>query len=244
MGQPVAVALQLGVGRDPVPDLDGGVVRGGVDGVLEEVCDVQSHAGKTRTRSRFWLRSPCDQHKRRRHRRLPRRAGRPQAGRHDEPARGAQRPLRRDARDHVRGLGPGERRPGDPGLHPHRRRRLLLRGHGPQGGEREAAERELRVRRVRPDDHQVAAQGLPADQAADRGGRGPGDRRRHRDPAGHRHPGRRRVGQVRRRRGALVPLPDGRLRGPAAPPDPLHRRRRAAADRPARSWPPRPRSSA
>ena len=43
-----------------------------------------------------------------------------------------------------------------------------------------------------PSRHQAAAQGLPADQAADRRGRGPGDRRRHRDPAGHRHPGRRR----------------------------------------------------
>ena len=61
---------------------------------------------------------------------------------------------------------------------------------------------ELRVRRVRPDGHQAAAQGVPADQAADRRRRGAGDRRRHRDPAGHRHPGRRRVGEVRRLRGA------------------------------------------
>jgi hypothetical protein len=60
--QPVAVALQVGVRRDPVPDLDGEVVRGRVDGVLEEVCDVQRHVRKTRTRSRFGLRSPRDQH--------------------------------------------------------------------------------------------------------------------------------------------------------------------------------------
>ena len=43
---------------------------------------------------------------------------------------------------------------------------------------------ELRVRRVRPVGDQVAAQGLPADQAADRRRRGAGDRRRDRDPPG------------------------------------------------------------
>ena len=36
---------------------------------------------------------------------------------------------------------------------------------------------------------------------------------------------------VRRLRGALGPVPAGRLRGPAAPADPLHGRRRPAADR-------------
>ena len=77
--------------------------------------------------------------------------------------------------------------------------------------------RQVRVGRVRPVDPQGPAQGLPADQAADRGRRGPGDRRWHRDPAGHRHPGRRRVRAVRRRRGrswSLYPLGGSAVRLP------------------------------
>ena len=73
-----------------------------------------------------------------------------------------------------------------------------------------------------PTRHQGPAQGLPADQAADRRGRGPGHRRRHRDPPGHRHPDRRRVGPVRCRRGEVEPLPDGRLRRTSPPADPVH----------------------
>ena len=77
-----------------------------------------------------------------------------------------------------------------------------------------------------------AAAPLPAHQAADRRGRGPGHRRRHRDPAGHRHPGGRRVRDLRRRRGAPRAVPARRLDRPAAPADPLHGGGRAAADRP------------
>ena len=76
-----------------------------------------------------------------------------------------------------------------------------------------------------------AAAALPPDQAADRRGRGPGHRRRHRDPAGHRHPRRRRGRDVRRRRGASRAVPAGRLDGAPAPPDPLHAGCRDAADR-------------
>ncbi len=59
------------------------------------------------------------------------------------------------------------------------------------------------------------AQGPAADQAADRRRRGPGHRGRHRDPAGHRHPRRRRERQVRHLRGQVEPVPDGRLGGAA-----------------------------
>ena len=44
--EPVGVGLQLGVGDDPVPDLHGGVVGRGVDGVLEEVSDVDGHGAR------------------------------------------------------------------------------------------------------------------------------------------------------------------------------------------------------
>ena len=81
------------------------------------------------------------------------------------------------------------------------------------------------------------AAALPADEAAHRRGRGRRHRRRHRDPAGHRHPRRRRVGALRRERGALVAVPDGRLGGPAAAPDPLHRSRPRSSS-PASTSPP------
>ncbi len=42
----VGLGLQLGVGHDPVTDLDGGVVGRRVDGVFEEVSDVVSHAAR------------------------------------------------------------------------------------------------------------------------------------------------------------------------------------------------------
>ena len=47
-------------------------------------------------------------------------------------------------------------------VHPHRGRRLLLRGRRPQGDVVERADRQVRVRRVRPVGDPVAAQGLPA----------------------------------------------------------------------------------
>ena len=80
-----------------------------------------------------------------------------------------------------------------------------------------------------------APQDLPPDEARHRRGRGGRDRRRHRDPAGHRHPRRRRERPLRRVGGALVAVPDGRLGGAAASPDPLHRRRRHPAHRVATS---------
>ena len=43
VGEPVGVGLELGVGHRAVSHLHGGVVRDGVDGVLEEVGDVQGH---------------------------------------------------------------------------------------------------------------------------------------------------------------------------------------------------------
>ncbi len=92
---------------------------------------------------------------------------------------------------------------------------------------------------VRPDQDRGPAEGPPADQAADRRRRGPGHRRRHRDPAGHRHPRRGRERQVRHLRGQVEPVPDGRLGGAAAAPDPVHDRVRHAADRHGTSPPPR-----
>ena len=47
---------------------------------------------------------------------------------------------------------------------------------------------------------------------------------RHRDPAGHRHPGGRREREVRHLRGEVEPVPDGWLGGPTGPPDPVHHR--------------------
>jgi hypothetical protein len=44
--EPVGVSLQLGVGHDTVPELDGRVVRRDVDGVFEEVSDIVSHAAR------------------------------------------------------------------------------------------------------------------------------------------------------------------------------------------------------
>ncbi len=69
----------------------------------------------------------------------------------------------------------GQRRRLRPGLHPHRRRRLLLRGHGPEGRDQEVAGRELQVG-LRPVGDQGPAQGLPAHEAADRRRRGAGRR--------------------------------------------------------------------
>ena len=43
VGEPVGVGLELGEGDDAVPHLDGGLVRNGVDGVFEEVGDVEGH---------------------------------------------------------------------------------------------------------------------------------------------------------------------------------------------------------
>ena len=105
------------------------------------------------------------------------------------------------------------------------------------------AGRLVQGRQLRPVAHRRPAQGPPADQAADRRRRGPGHRGRHRDPAGHRHPRRRRERQVRHLRGQVEPVPDGRLRGAAG---------RARSPTPSRatccspdgtSPPPRPRRS-
>ena len=85
-----------------------------------------------------------------------------------------------------------------------------------------APRRPVHRRRLGPEPDRAAAEGPPADQAADRGGGGAGDRRRHRDPAGDRHPGGRRERAVRRLGGALGAVPAGRVGGAAAPPDPLH----------------------
>ncbi len=58
MGQPVGPGLQLGEGDDPLTHLHGRLVGRRVDGMLEEVSDVQGHAPETRTRSRSWLGFP------------------------------------------------------------------------------------------------------------------------------------------------------------------------------------------
>ena len=92
----------------------------------------------------------------------------------------------------------------------------LLRRRRPQGDDPVLPQRQVRERGVRPARHQVPAEGLPADQAAHRGGRGSGHRRRHRDPAGHRHPRRRRerpfgVSEVR---WSLYPLGGSAVRLP------------------------------
>ena len=44
--EPVGVGLQLGVRHDPVGDLDDAAVRNDVDGVLEEIGDVEGHVGR------------------------------------------------------------------------------------------------------------------------------------------------------------------------------------------------------
>ena len=69
-----------------------------------------------------------------------------------------------------------------------------------------------------------STQGSPVDQAADRCGRGCSHRRRHRNPAGHRHPRRGRERQVRRLRSQVGALPARRFRGAPGAPDSVHDR--------------------
>ena len=131
---------------------------------------------------------------------------------------------------------------------PHRRRGQLLVGHGPagDGGRRRSRRRDRRAGTPegRPGLHLPrSAEDLPADQAGHRRGRGRRDRGRHRDPAGHRHPRRGREHALRRVGGTLVALPDGRVRGAAPAPDPVHGRGRHPADRASTSWRRRPRRS-
>ena len=133
--------------------------------------------------------------------------------------------IMKDAWDEV------DRDPEHPGVRAHRRRRGVLRRRRPQGDDHQPPRRRVRRRRRRPAGDRAAAQGPAADQAADRRRRGAGGRRRHRDPAGHRHPGGRRERPVRGVGGPLGAVPAGRVGGPAAPADPLHRRRRDAAHR-------------
>ena len=53
--QPVGVGLELGVGHPALAHLDHVTLGDDVDGVLEEISDVDGHGQQTRTRSRFWL---------------------------------------------------------------------------------------------------------------------------------------------------------------------------------------------
>ena len=132
--------------------------------------------------------------------------------------------------------GVGRRR--HPLHRPHRRRRRLLRRDGPAGPlGRQGRDRRLRRRgrRWRPraptSSGRACSRRCAADEARDRRGRGQRDRGRHRDPPGHRHPDRGRGGQVRRVRGEVVALPDGRFGGSPRPSDPVRRGGRHPADR-------------
>ncbi len=238
MGQPVGVGLDLGVRRLVVAGLDGEPLWDDVDGVLEEVSDVQGHTPETRTRSCFWLASfPMT----------------------DTPS-GAEPHCLVELVDHTlvvtmnrpekRNALSGEmleimseawdRVNSDDAV-----RVAILTGAGGSfcaGADLAAMSKSAPTDRFEsgefdPSRDQVAAQGLPAHQAAGRGGRGPGHRGRHRDPAGHRHPGGRRVRPVRGLRAALGSLPARRLRRAAPPPDPLHGGGRPAAHRPAHQGP-------
>ncbi len=152
-----------------------------------------------------------------------------------------------DARADVRRDGRGLRRRRHPVDRADRRGRQLLLGSRParHGGRR----RGHRPRDRRPGTHgrrprhrlQGTAAAVPAVEAVHRRGRGCRHRRRHRDSPADRHPRRRRIGTLRRERGALVAVPDGGIRRPPAPPDPLHPRRRDPAHREA---PPRGRGRA
>ena len=51
--EPVRLVLQLGVGDPSLPHDEGGPLGDDVDGVLEEVSDVEGHDEQTRTRSCF-----------------------------------------------------------------------------------------------------------------------------------------------------------------------------------------------
>ncbi|MEZ4375539.1 MAG: enoyl-CoA hydratase-related protein [Polyangiaceae bacterium] len=88
---------------------------------------------------------------------------------------------------------------------PDGRRRPLLRGQRPEGNGRAASPE--RVDRPPEARARAALEGaaplLSAEEAADRRGRGHGDRGRHGDLASHGHPHRRRRRQARGRRGAL-----------------------------------------
>ena len=149
VGQPVGLApparRRSPRGRRPGSR---GAVGDDVDGVLEEVCDVQGHGRKTRTRSRFWLAVASHDRRPSRDRtaRLVEQDGHTLVVTMNRPE-SAQRPVRRDAGDHERGLGPGQRRPRHPGRDPHRRRRRVLRRRRPQGDDQSPPRRQLRVRR-------------------------------------------------------------------------------------------------
>ena len=99
-------------------------------------------------------------------------------------------------------------------------------------------------RRLRPEGDQAAAQGLPARQAAHRCGRGLRRRRRHRDPAGHRHPRRGRERQVRRGRSEVGSVPARRLERALASARSPTRSPPTCSSPDATSAPPRRRSSA
>ena len=157
-----------------------------------------------RTCSRPGLRHSCRQGKmasvstasRRRRSRIPPRPDRaPRPGgrgarRHDQPAACAQRHHACGVRRHRSGHGRARRRRGDPGRHPDRRRRNVLRGHGPEG---------VRARRgsVRSRPWFRGAGVRAAQQAAHRCGRGLGAGRWLRDRAVLRSGDRRRDGEVR-----------------------------------------------
>ena len=169
-----------------------------------------------------------------------RRTRRRRADRHHEPARAPQRSLAVDDGGSFGGVGRGQREPGHTRCDPDRSRRLLLRRRRSPGDDRPASRRRIRratgrhgQRDLRRRD-QTAPQGFPARQAVDRSRRRTSRRRGDRDPAGHRHPHRRRERPVRRVRGQVESLSAGRFGRPAPPADPLHGCRRSPAHRQAR----------
>ena len=148
------------------------------------------------------------------------RARRRHTGAHAQQARGQERALAADAGRAVRRLDRGRRGRRRPLRRAHRRRRRLLRRHGPQGarGRRRMEGRAVpgpAEGRPRPALEGDAAPPPPA-QTGDRRRRGPLRRRRHRDPPGHRHPGRGPRRHLRAVRGQARAVPHRRLHGPAA----------------------------
>ena len=166
---------------------------------------------------------------------LPRRAGRPHPRRHDEPAGGAQRPVRRDARDH--GARPGTGSTTTP-----RSGSCILTGAGGYfcaGADLKAMRRAAAVAtsfesgEFDPTVIKPLLKGFRLTKPLIAAVEGPAIAGGTEILQAHRHPGRRRVRPVRRLRAEVGALPAGRLRRTPRPADPLHGRGRPAADRPA-----------
>ena len=170
-----------------------------------------------------------------RHRHLPRGEGRTHAGRDPEPPRGEERLQPADAGRACTARGACSTAttscaaPCSPARGDTFCAGMDLKA-GPAGGEERRRDPGADEGRAEPALAGAAARQPPV-QADRAGGRRLRARRRHRDPAGHRHPRRRRGRGVRRDRGRARAVPHGGLHDPPAPPDPVLPGRRDPADR-------------